>query len=205
MQLTYDKSSEREGYRERERGIHTRTRMPTLVRAHARAHARTLTRVLAVTLALAQLPLLWSVPNSRARILLLMILVLVLLLGNGLLGGLWTKCTFFKKKCSCLGPKSCNLRHYVNTWSTTCHNKPRKLHGFGGTGDTGDRTWDLVHQRVDPHQLSFRLGFWIHSCHGATFVSVWLPDPHLYSNSSTRRITKIALKMSSQTPGNKVP
>ena len=32
-------------------------------------------------------------------------------------------------------------------------------------------------------KLAFILGFWIHFCHGATFVSVWLPDPHLYSNS----------------------
>ena len=32
-------------------------------------------------------------------------------------------------------------------------------------------------------KLGFRLGFWIHFCHGATFVSVWLTDPHLYSNS----------------------
>ena len=37
---------------------------------------------------------------------------------------------FFKKPCSRLKPKSCNLPHYANTWSSTCHNKPRKLHGF---------------------------------------------------------------------------
>ena len=118
----------------------------------------------------------------------------------------------------------CNLPHYVNTWPSTCHNKPRKLHGFGGAEDTGNRTWDLLHQRADPNQLSytyaffqkmqlpsgpllvpslvpllspnnkhmlnrfcqklaFRHMFWIHFCHGATFVFVWLPDPHLYSNS----------------------
>ena len=58
-----------------------------------------------------------------------------------------------------LSPKSCNLRHYVNTWSTTCHNKPRKLHESGGTKDTGDRTWDLLHQRADPHQLSYTCNF----------------------------------------------
>ena len=56
-------------------------------------------------------------------------------------------------------PKSCNLRHYVNTWSATCHNKPRKLHEFGGTKDTGDRSWDLLHQRADPHQLSYTWNF----------------------------------------------
>ena len=37
---------------------------------------------------------------------------------------------FFKKSCSRLRPKLCNLPHYVNTWPSTCHNKPRKLHGF---------------------------------------------------------------------------
>ena len=36
----------------------------------------------------------------------------------------------FNKSCSRLRPASCNLPHYVNTWSSTCHNKLRKLHGF---------------------------------------------------------------------------
>ena len=31
--------------------------------------------------------------------------------------------------------------------------------------------------------MVFRVGFWIHLCHWATFVSVWLPDSRLYSNS----------------------
>ena len=44
-------------------------------------------------------------------------------------------------------------------WSTTCHNKPRKLHEFGGAKDTGDRAWDLLHQRADPHQLSYTCNF----------------------------------------------
>ena len=44
-------------------------------------------------------------------------------------------------------------------WSTTCHNKPRKLHEFGGAKDTGDRTWDLPHQRANPHQLSYACNF----------------------------------------------
>ena len=47
--------------------------------------------------------------------------VQLLLLGDGLLGGLWTKCMFFKKHCSGLSPKSCDLRHYMNTWSATRH------------------------------------------------------------------------------------
>ena len=56
------------------------------------------------------------------------------------------------------------LAMVVNTafllqWSTTCHNRLRKLHGFGGTTDTGDRTWDLPHQRADPHQLSYACNF----------------------------------------------
>ena len=58
-----------------------------------------------------------------------------------------------------LSPKSCNLRHHVNTWPTTCHNKLRKLHEFGGTKSTGDRTWDLLRQRADPHQLSYTCNF----------------------------------------------
>ena len=48
---------------------------------------------------------------------------------------------------------------FLLQWSTTCHNKRRKLHGFGGTKDTGDRTWDLPHQRADPHQLSCACNF----------------------------------------------
>ena len=48
---------------------------------------------------------------------------------------------FLTPACSRLSPVSCNLRHYVNTWPATCHNEPRKLHGLGGTKDTGDRTW----------------------------------------------------------------
>ena len=48
-------------------------------------------------------------------------IIALLLLGNGLLGGLWTKCMFFKKHCSGLSPKSCDLRHYMNTWSATRH------------------------------------------------------------------------------------
>ena len=52
-----------------------------------------------------------------------------------------------------------DLTHYVNTCSATCHNKPRKIHGFGGTRDTGARTWDLLHQRPDPHQLSYTCNF----------------------------------------------
>ena len=37
---------------------------------------------------------------------------------------------FFKKSCSRPRPKLCNSPHYVNTWSSTCHNKPRKLLGI---------------------------------------------------------------------------
>ena len=66
---------------------------------------------------------------------------------------------FFKKQCSRISPQSCNLRHSVNIWSATCHNNRRKFHGFGGAGDTGDRTWDLLHQRADPHQLSYTCNF----------------------------------------------
>ena len=36
---------------------------------------------------------------------------------------------------------------------------PRKLHDFGGAEDTGNRTWDLLHQRADPHQLSYTRNF----------------------------------------------
>ena len=46
---------------------------------------------------------------------------------------------------------------FVLQWSTACHNKPRKLYGFGGT--IGDRTWDLPRQRADPHQLSYACNF----------------------------------------------
>ena len=48
---------------------------------------------------------------------------------------------------------------FLLQWSTTRHNKRRKLHGFGGTKDTGDRTWDLPHQRADPHQSSYACNF----------------------------------------------
>ena len=65
----------------------------------------------------------------------------------------------FQKHCSRLNPKSCILRHYLNTWSATCHNKPRKLHGFGGAEETGNRTWDLLHLRADPHRLSYTCNF----------------------------------------------
>ena len=34
---------------------------------------------------------------------------------------------FLTAACSRLSPKSCNLRHHVNTWSATCRNIPRKL------------------------------------------------------------------------------
>ena len=47
---------------------------------------------------------------------------------------------------------------FLLQWPTTRHNK-RKLHGLGGTKDTGDRTWDLPHQRADPHQLSYTCNF----------------------------------------------
>ena len=97
--------------------------------------------------------------GAPAPRLLLLSLLCLLLLGNGRLGGPWAKCMFSKKHCSRLNPKSCILRHYLNTWSTTCHNKPRQLHECGGTKDTGDRTWDLLHQRVDPHQLSCTCNF----------------------------------------------
>ena len=36
---------------------------------------------------------------------------------------------------------------------------PRKLHGFGGAVDTGNRTWDHLRQRADPHQLSYACNF----------------------------------------------
>ena len=52
-----------------------------------------------------------------------------------------------------------DLTHYANTWSATCHNKPRKIRGLGGTRDTGARTWDLLHQWPDPHQLSYTCNF----------------------------------------------
>ena len=48
---------------------------------------------------------------------------------------------------------------FLLQWATARHNKPRKLHGFGGTRDTGDRTWDLPHQRADPHKLSYACNF----------------------------------------------
>ena len=48
---------------------------------------------------------------------------------------------------------------FLLQWSTARHKKRRKLHGFGGTEDTGDRTWDLPHQRADPHQLSYACNF----------------------------------------------
>ena len=48
---------------------------------------------------------------------------------------------------------------FLLQWSTTRHNKHRKLHDFGGTKDTGDRTWDLPRQRADPHQLSYACNF----------------------------------------------
>ena len=48
---------------------------------------------------------------------------------------------------------------FLLQWSTTRNNEPRKLHGFGGAKDTGDRTWDLPHQRADPHQLSCACNF----------------------------------------------
>ena len=44
----------------------------------------------------------------------------------------------------------------VNYMSQKQHGK---LHDFGGTKDTGDRTWDLPHQRADPHQLSYTCNF----------------------------------------------
>ena len=56
-------------------------------------------------------------------------IILLLLLGNSHLGALWT-ILFLQKSCSRLRPKSCSLPHYVNTWSSTCHNTPRKLHWF---------------------------------------------------------------------------
>ena len=52
---------------------------------------------------------------------LMQIITLLLLLGNDLLGVPWAKCMFFKNICSRLRPNSCNLRHYVSTWSATCH------------------------------------------------------------------------------------
>ena len=73
--------------------------------------------------------------------------------------GLVDEIYFFKKQGFRLSPKSCNLRHYVNIWSATCHNNTRKLHGSGGAEDTGDRTWDLLHQWAGPHQLSYTCNF----------------------------------------------
>ena len=37
--------------------------------------------------------------------------------------------------------------------------RPRNFHDFGGAEDTGNRTWDLLHQRADPHQLSYACNF----------------------------------------------
>ena len=48
---------------------------------------------------------------------------------------------------------------FLLQWSTTRRNKRRKLHDFGGAMDTGDRAWDLPHQRADPHQLSYACNF----------------------------------------------
>ena len=50
-------------------------------------------------------------------------------------------------------------RNCIGCLPSTCHNKLRKLHDFGGTEDTGNRIWELLHQRVDPHQLSCTCNF----------------------------------------------
>ena len=47
------------------------------------------------------------------------------------------------------------FEHLVSYMSQT----PRKLPEFGGAEDTGNRTWDLLHHRADPHQLSYTCSF----------------------------------------------
>ena len=85
-------------------------------------------------------------------------------------------------------------RYCIGCLPSTCHNKLRKIHDFGGTGGTENRTWDLLHQGAGPRQLSYTCNFPLvlflfpllpPSC--PTWQALWARPPYykeIYRNQS---------------------
>ena len=88
-------------------------------------------------------------------------------------------------------------RNCIGCLPSTCHDKTRKLHGFGGSADTGNRTWDFLNQRAGPHQLSYTCNF--------PLVLFLFPLRAYYIRKSTKQKSRDCRRKSITIEGNPLP